>query len=290
MNLRTRSIRLAVSPKLLFSTLVTGMLFWTFGPIATAASAETLDIRDAHAYLKNTSSSQEVQGNVSWIPPATTQSNPIVSYRVEFQFNGNGSSSKYSRLNCAVDVGNARCTITGTITLPAGPQYVCNETNKNFLNSLYSVSIQAQSSSASIGNEGSSAVLICNPDLISVPSSNVVTPVPTFTSTISPSASPPTPQTPDRNRPQASSPSPSATASPSSITPNTETSTLPSTSPSDNSGNEVNQQASDTQKENLIQKFGRLGLDLDEPTRKRAQSVVISYLAVVVSVSIGRKL
>jgi hypothetical protein len=266
------------------------MLFWTFGPIATAASAETLDIRDAHAYLKNTSSSQEVQGNVSWIPPATTQSNPIVSYRVEFQFNGNGSSSKYSRLNCAVDVGNARCTITGTITLPAGPQYVCNETNKNFLNSLYSVSIQAQSSSASIGNEGSSAVLICNPDLISVPSSNVVTPVPTFTSTISPSASPPTPQTPDRNRPQASSPSPSATASPSSITPNTETSTLPSTSPSDNSGNEVNQQASDTQKENLIQKFGRLGLDLDEPTRKRAQSVVISYLAVVVSVSIGRKL
>ena len=290
MNLRTGSIRLAVSPKLLFSALAAGMLFWTFGPIATAASTETLEIRDAHAYLKNTSSSQEVQGNVSWIPPATTQANPITLYQIEFRITDNGSSAKYSKLNCAVDVVNARCTITGTIILPAGPQYVCNETNKNFLNSLYSVAIQARSSSASIGNEGSSSVLICNPSLISTPASNVATPVPTFTSTLSPSAPPATPQSPDLNRPQSSSPSPIATASPSSITPNTETSTLPSTSTSNNSGNEAAQQASASEKENLIQKFGRLGLDLDEPTRKRAQSVVISYLAVVVSVSIGRKL
>jgi hypothetical protein len=280
------------------------IFFWASLPINAYAAGVAVEIKDAHAYLLS-NAHHEVQGSISWIAPAHTDANPIMDYRVEISYTDAGTTSTYTQLNCAIDLTNSRCLLAGLLALPQSEKYYCNATNQSFLNSLFSVKVQALSAPArasaagtnTVGDPGMAHILICDPSLIK--SDALPSPNPT----------PPSPPTPPAPTPPAHSETPSMPSQP-TINPHHHESSQPSstTPPTDSpintaspaidtsSSNSTNPSGSGKDRSsagtggNIFQRFGRLGLDLDPDTRKRAQRVVVAYLAVAISVTMGRKM
>jgi hypothetical protein len=280
------------------------LFLWNTAPFNAFAGGTALEIKDAHAYLLS-NAHHEVQGSISWIAPAHTDANPIMDYRVEISYTDVGTTSTYSELNCAIDLTNSRCLLAGVLALPQSEKYSCNTTNQGFLNSLFSVKIQALSAPArtspagtnTIGDPGTAHILICDPSLIksdALPSPNPTPPTPPTPPAPTPPAhseAPTTPSQPTINPQHHDSPQPPSTNSPTdspfnTVSPASDTS---SSNSNNQSGSDKNTSSTSTGG-NIFQRFGRLGLDLDPETRKQAQSVVVAYLAVAISVTIGRKM
>lgn len=238
--------------------------------LATVSVAGDMpDIKTAKAYLSSNSGQNEVRGIASWIAPSHSEANPITGYQTSIDFNDSGIIKPYTLLNCAADVQNARCELLGTIKLPQGEKYSCTSANKDFLNKLFTLTVQAISNGASFGEKSSSPIEICNPDLISA--------VPSLSPTSSPAPDPVENSKIETNDLQVDKkPTNSKNSSIDSFentkfpdSPETDSQTVPSARATRRSGTS----------------FFELGSDLDESARKKAQVVIISYLAIAISVT-----
>lgn len=212
-----------------------------------------------------------MRGIASWIAPPHTEANPITGYQTNIDFNDAGVIKPYAFLNCVADIQNARCQLLGTIKLPEGEKYDCTRANENFLNKLFTISVQAISNGASIGEKMSSPIAICDPAFIEKVSDLSPTPLVSPDVVASSNTQRNNSQTVDK------SPTPKET--------NSTTDSLKMTNPPDIPESDSRIERSSPTLTKTGKSFFDLGSDLDEPTRKKAQLVVISYLAIAFSVT-----